>query len=180
MLQDELLDLIDRALRPLGSAPVAGEEYRAPPLDVLRFYHRFVRLHWVPLLGWASSVVAVAHQPSDVAGTAEGQRRLLERVAKAVNGRFPPWRPRHGLAIGLTTLVLTPEPIGPSDDEMLKSSLTGLARMRCVPFGLIRLNLGQEAMAFALAQGPDNLFPEPIALADALTASFRRFVAPLD
>ena len=59
---------------------------------------------------------------------------------------------------------------------LLPTALVGLSRMRSVPLGLIRLNLGQEAMAFALAAGPAGLFPEPVALADALTKHFRRFV----
>ena len=42
--------------------------------------------------------------------------------------------------------------------------------------GLIRVNLGQEALSFALASGPADIFSEPTALADALTPHFRRFV----
>ena len=53
-------------------------------------------------------------------------------------------------------------------------------RSRVVPLGLIRINLGQEAMAFQLAGGPDDLYPEPAALADALTARFRRYVPLFD
>jgi hypothetical protein len=49
-----------------------------------------------------------------------------------------------------------------------------------VPLGLVRLNLGQEAIAFALTHSPDNLFPEPIALADHLTEHFKRFVSAID
>ena len=42
-----------------------------------------------------------------------------------------------------------------------------LRRMRVVPFGLIRVNLGQEAMALAINSSPDELFPEPGLLADS-------------
>jgi hypothetical protein len=92
----------------------------------------------------------------------------------ATNGRFPPWR---GLAIGLTALVLTPEPIEPADDATLRDVLaTKLGRMRVVPFGLIRLNLGQEAISLAVNSSPDELFSEPTLLADALCEQFRRYV----
>ena len=92
----------------------------------------------------------------------------------AVNGRFPPWR---GLVVGLTALVLTPEPIGPGDDAMLRDVLgIKLRRMRVVPFGLIRANLGQEAIALAINSSPEGLFTEPALLADALCDKFRRYV----
>ena len=51
-----------------------------------------------------------------------------------------------------------------------------LGRMRVVPFGLIRINLGQEAMALAINASPDDLFPEPGRLADALCEHLRRYV----
>ena len=62
-------------------------------------------------------------------------------------------------------MVLTPEPIGPSDDAILRDVLeVKLKRMRVVPFGLIRVNLGQEAIALAIHSSPDGLFPEPMLL----------------
>ena len=92
----------------------------------------------------------------------------------AANGRFPPWQ---GLVIGLTAMIVTPEPIAPADDAMLRQVLDlKLRRMRVVPFGLIRINLGQEAIAMAINDSPDGLFPEPTRLADALCEHFRRFV----
>ena len=165
---------------------------------MLRYYYRPVRLHWVPLLGRASSVVAVVRQPVDIGFRPDDYRRFLTRLALAVNGRFPPWIGRWprpwlrgrdgsaagGLVIGLTVLVLTPEPIGPDDDAMLGQVLGGLSarrtRTRAVPLGLLRVNLGQEALAFALAPGPAGLFAEPEALADALSLHFRRFVQLID
>jgi hypothetical protein len=176
MVDDELFTIIDDVLRPIGATSDPGEEFRDPPLDVLRFHQRPVRLHWVPWLGRALSLVAVVRQPIDVAFSTEGYSRLIRRVAMAANGRYPPLGGRRGLVIGLTAVVLTPEPIAPGDDALLPTALVGLSRMRSVPLGVIRLNLGQEAMAFALGQGPDNLFPEPAALADELTKHFRRFV----
>jgi hypothetical protein len=147
--------------------------------------------------------VAVVRQPVDVGFRPEDYRRFLTRLAMAVNGRFPPWswtwpsswrslwawfRRRGpsggGLVIGLTVVILTPEPIGPEDDATLGQLLGSLpahrTRTRAVPLGLIRLNLGQEAVAFALASGPSGLFTEPEALADALSLHFRRFVPMID
>jgi hypothetical protein len=77
----------------------------------------------------------------------------------------------------LTVVVLTPEPIGPGDDAMLRQVLdVKLRRMRVVPFGMIRINLGQEAMSLAINSSPDDLFTEPARLGDVLTEHFRRFV----
>jgi hypothetical protein len=96
----------------------------------------------------------------------------------AASGRFSPWR---GLAIGLTVVVLTPEPIAPGDDETLGRVLSGgYQRLRTVPFGLFRLNLGQEAASFALTTSVDALFPESEKLADAVSEHFRRFVPFLE
>lgn len=179
MLEDQLFEEIDPILTSLGLREEVGEEFREPPLDVLRYYRRPVRLHWLPLLGRAQSVVAVARQPVDVgvSGSSGNYPAFLGRLAMAVNGRFPPGRRQGFGSVGLTAVVLTPEPIAAEDDEVLKAAIGGAAgRSRVVPLGLIRLNLGQEAMSFQLAASPDDLFPEPVALADALTLRFRRFV----
>jgi hypothetical protein len=192
MIEDQLFEIIDPVLKEAGAMIEPGEEFRTPPLDVLRYYWRPVRLHWVPLLGRASSVVAVVRQPVDVGFRPDDYRKLVSRLALAVNGRFPPgtWSRRRGfkltggLVIGLTVLVLTPEPIGPEDDATLgqilgKASATR-TRTRAVPLGLMRVNLGQEALAFALAPGPAGLFSEPEALADVLSLQLRRFVPLMD
>ncbi len=113
------------------------------------------------------SVVAVARQPVDVGLSTADDRRFLTRLAMAVNGRFSPWRGHHGLVVGLTAQVLTPEPIGRGDVVVLGTVLGRLPWMRAVPFGVIRANPGQEAIAFALTASPDALFPEPVHLADA-------------
>ena len=36
-----------------------------------------------------------------------------------------------------------------------------------MPFGLIRINLGQEAVALAINSSPDGLFTEPALVADS-------------
>jgi hypothetical protein len=181
MVEDRLFELIDPVLRASDAMPEEGEEYRAPPLEVLRYYRRPVRLHWMPIVGRGLSIVAVARQPVDVGLSTDGYRTFLTRLAMAANGRFPPSLSR-GLALGLTAVVLTPEPIGPGDDAVLREVVTGspLPRQRAVPLGVLRVNLGQEALAFALASGPAGAFPEPVALADALTPHLRRFVPLLE
>jgi hypothetical protein len=181
MLEDDFFPLIDPVMKEAGSVPELGEEYQTPPLDVLRYYRRAVRLHWMPIVGRGLSVVAVVRQPVDLGFSETGIRRLLERLASCVDARFPPLGPGphpRGLALGLTTLILTPEPIGPGDDEILAKIIDGqaLPRRRAVPMGVIRVNLGQEALSFGLASGPLGAFPEPAAIADALTPHFRRFV----
>lgn len=180
MIDDELFGILEPTLFPLGFATEDGEDHRDPPLDVLRFYRRPVRLHWTPLLGRAQGVVAVVRQPVDIAGTEAGCRTLLDRLARAVNSRFPPnWTLGFG-SIGLTAVVLTPEPITIADDAPLAASLNAPLRSRVIPLAIVRLNLGQEAMSFGLAGGPDGLFPEPVALLDALTSKFRRFVPTIE
>jgi hypothetical protein len=175
MVEDRFIELIEPALRELGSVREAGEAFREPPLDVLGYYPRRVRLSRIPFFGRALGLVMVARQPVDVEGTAAGYRRLMTRLAMAANGRFSPWQ---GLAVGLTSVVLTPEPIAPGDEAMLRQVLDDakLRRMRVVPFGLIRANLGQESLAFAINSSPENLFPEPSRLADLLCEHMRRYV----
>jgi len=183
VLEDQLFEIIDPILVGLGHREEEGEEFRDPPLDVLRYYRRPVRLHWLPMLGRAQGVVAVARQPVDVgiAGPGRGYRGFLDRLAMATNGRFPPGRRRGFGSVGLTAVVLTAEPIRAEDDDLLKDVLGPASRRsRVVTLGLIRINLGQEAMSFRLGGGPDGLFPEPEALADALTDRFRRFVPFFD
>ena len=177
MSDDELFATLEAVLFPLGFTGEVGEDFAAPPLDVLRYYRRPVRLHWLPLIGRAQAVVAVARQPVDLAGTEAGARQLLDRLGAGVSARYPPgWGLGFG-SIGLTAVILTPEPIKLEDEAALGAALKATSlRSRVVPLAAVRLNLGQEAMSFQLAGGPAGLFPEPVALVDALTAKFRRFV----
>ncbi|GAC1471150.1 MAG: hypothetical protein NVSMB9_16980 [Isosphaeraceae bacterium] len=177
--------MIDPVLRDAGLVLEDGEEFRVPPLDVLRYYRRSVKLHWFPFFGRGLSVVAVSRQPVDIHFTSADQRRFLTRLAMAVNGRFPPWgKGSHpkALSLALTALVLTPEPIGPGDDSVLQDIISGrpLPRQRAVPLGMLRVNLGQEALAYALASGPEGIFHEPASLVDALTPHLRRFLPLID
>jgi hypothetical protein len=178
VIEDQFIALLDTLLREGGSVCDLGEEFREPPLAVLRYYRRVLRLFRLPLFGRAQSIVMVVRQPVDIEGTKAGFERLVKRVALAANGRYPPWR---GPIVGLTAVVLTPEPIGPGDDAMLREVLAiKRRRMRIVPFALFRLNLGQEAVSMAIQTDPDGLFSEPGRLADTLCAQFRRFVPLLE
>lgn len=180
MIVEELIDLIDPALAAVGFRDDEGEEFAQPPLDVVRYYHREVKVHWLPGIGRSRGVVAVVRQPVDLAGTEAGYRALMQRLSRAVGGRFPPGRKFGWGGIGLTAIVATPEPIGAEDDAFLVRSLTRPPRSRALPMGIIRVNLGQEAMAFQVTQGPDDLFPEAVRLADVMSTRFRRFVPLFD
>ena len=52
--------------------------------------------------------------------------------------------------------------------------------MRVVPFGLIRVNLGQGAVAFSLNSSPAQIFSEPHRLADLFSEHLGRFVSLID
>jgi hypothetical protein len=178
---EDVFAVIGPVLAPLGAVEEEGEEFRTPPLDVIRYYRRPVRLHWLPWLGRAWGVTAVVRQPLDIGiKVGGGYPALLARLASAVHSRFPPGRDGRWGTIGLTAIVLTPEPIGPDDDAALQKALTPSTRARVVPLGVLRLNLGQGAMAMALTTPPGGLFPEPITLADALTEKYKRFVSLLE
>lgn len=119
MIEDRLFQIIDPLLQAMGSTDEVGEEYRQPLLDVLRYHRRGVRWSGIPVLGKGQSVVAVVRQPIDVSLSASSYTELLTRLAGAVSSRFPPWK---GLVVGLTAVVLTPEPIGPGDDAVLSQA----------------------------------------------------------
>jgi hypothetical protein len=181
MTEDGFFDLIEPVLTARNGAFEDGEEVADPPLDVLRYARRSVRLNWVPWLGKALSVTAIVRQPVDLGPSAGDHGKLLARLARAANSRFPPWT---GSVVGLTAVILTPRPIGPEDEDTLRKALDDgaktLRRMRVVPFGLIRVNLDQGAVAFSMNSSPDQLFSEPHRLADLLSEHFGRFVSLID
>lgn len=181
MREDDLLDLIDPPLTSLGAEADGAEAYQRPALEVLRFYQRRVRLGWWPVLGRALSVVAVVRQPEDLGSSADGAGAVLRRTAMAVNRRYPPVVGGRGLSIILTAVVVTSGPITAEEGDVLGKALAvPLGRSRAVPLGLVRVDLDREVMAFALAEGPGGLFPEPQTVADALIPAFRRFVPFLE
>lgn len=176
MTEAELLETIGALTKPLGSREVDGEEFKAPPLDVLAYFWRKERVIRVPILGWALSVVAVVRQPPDLAR--HGSRALLDRIARATNARFPSWPRGIGLTIGLTTVVLTPEPIREDEERRLEEALgeASAGRGRIVHLGLLRVNLGQQSLAVAVRPSSGGLFPEASRLADGLSEDLGRFV----
>lgn len=173
MVEDELNDILDAVLVPLGCKIEPGTDYDDPPLDIRRYARRSVKLHWLPLLGRGLSVTAVVRQPPDLAFSPSGLSQFVRRTAEAVNGRFPP---RMGLTVGLTIVMLTSDPIQPADDQLLASAARPLPRLRVVPVAVIRLNMAQELMAMALTATPGDLFPEGLRLAEALEPRMRRFL----
>ncbi len=181
MIEPEFLDRIGTLLEPIGATPDEGESFRDPILDVLRYDRRPIRLHWFPVLGRALSVVAVVRNPLDITFTLAGYRELLNRTARAVHSRFPPWpRGGPGFAITLTTVVLTPEPITPEDEAKLQQAFPEHRRSRVVPIAIIRANLGQEAMAIAFNAIDQEMIPEPFTLVDGFSDVLRQFVPPTD
>ncbi|QEH33173.1 hypothetical protein OJF2_16700 [Aquisphaera giovannonii] len=174
MTDDQLLGLIDPVLRDGGSHADEGEDYRRPAVEVLRYYRRPLKWNPVPILGRALSVVAVARATGDDAPPGQGHRQLLERTAMVVGARYSPWQ---APTIGLTVVGLTDEPIGAGTEADLDQALgSSMRRFRVVPLGLILVNLDRETLSFALRAGPDQLFPEPVRVADVLGDRLRRFV----
>ncbi len=177
MTEADLIAAVDAILAPLGARPADGEEFRDPPLDVLRYFVRPTRLHWLPLIGRALGVVAVVREPADLRLETSGYTQLAARVARAANDRFPPWPRGIGLTLGLTFVVITHQPIAPQDDDRLAKALRPSGhRRRVVPLGWLRVNLDQDGLALALLGGPGDAFPEPVALADGLALRLRRYV----
>ena len=180
MLSEEaVLELIAKAVEPLGCVEEAGEEFRDPPLEILVYHSRPVRLHWLPWFGRASSVVVVAREPRELTIDVKGFSDWIRRVSAAANARFAPWR--SGPTVGLTIVSIARAPIVPGEDELLAQALAKkVPKSRVVPLGLLRVELEREALSFSLVRGPAGLFPEPDTLADALNARLKRFVSNID
>ena len=68
MIEDQLVELIEPLLEQAGSSFQGGEEFRDPPLDVLRYYRRSVQIGRIPLVGRAQSVALLCRQPVDIEG----------------------------------------------------------------------------------------------------------------
>lgn len=177
---DALIDLVARSLAAGGSRVEDGEVYREPELEVVAYWHRRVRLSRLPIVGAASSVVALARQPADLALPASAAG-LVGRLSTAAHTRFPPWPRGAGLSLGLTSVILTERLIGPDDEAGLDRALGALGpgRSRVVSLGVLVLNLAQGAMAQSIAVSLPDLFPEPTALPEALSNRFGRFVPGL-
>lgn len=178
---DELMSLIGSSLEPLGFHAEDGEEFRAPALDVLRYWQRPVRLSRFPVVGRGRSVVAIARQPDDVGDDPRSFIAAVHRLGSAADARFPPWPRGEGLMVGLTAVLLVDRPLSPEAegalDQVLENGRPG--RRRVVPLAIFCLNSQQEAMAQAFAISLTDVFPEPTALAEVLSTRFGRYVPSL-
>jgi hypothetical protein len=176
MTEDELLELVRSILAPLGCREAEGEIFADPPLEILTYHCRAHRLLRLPVVGRALSVVAVARRPPDL--PLSDLAALAERVARAAHGRFPPWPKGVGLTIGLTTVLVSQEPIRPDDEALLHAALASASsrRGRVVPLGLFLANPAQKAVSFALRLPDGTLADDPTTLADGLSEHLGRFV----
>lgn len=153
-----------------------GEEFQEPPLDILGYGVKRIRLSRLPLFGHGLAVIAISRHPVDLNSDPNGLKQWVDRLARAVNGQFPPWKIRRPGAVLLIAVQLTPEPIRGEDEERLKPVLGHWTGTRVVPAALVRLNLGQNAMASILADGLPRDLPEIGGLIDAWADQFQRFV----
>ncbi len=176
MLEDDFLENWQKWLEEQGWKHEEGEEYRDPALDILGMGVKNIRLSRIPLFGRGLAVVAICRHPFDLSSDSSGLKQWTDRLAKAVNGRFPPWKVKRPGAILLIAVQLTPEPIKDADEERLKSVLGHWTGTRVVPAALVRINLGQGAMASILAEGLPRDLPEIGRLLDGWSAKFQRFV----
>lgn len=180
MDEEAFLEQVERCVGKLGGRVKPGGSLEDPPLEVLRTYSRRVRWSWVPGLGRAVSVTAVVRQPVDLGFDKAGCKALLERVTRAIDGQVPFFGKEGGLAVLLSVVVLTPEPISPEDDGLLQGALEGAGKGRVVPLGWFRVNLGQEAVAIGMRRGPGREFQEPLELAEMMTGLLRRYVPQVE
>ena len=146
---------------------------------MLRYYRRTCcDCSRIPFFGQAQSVVLVARQPVDIEGNPSGLRTLAD---PAGHGRQRPLSSLAGAGHRPDRAGPDPRADRAGDDAMLREVLgIKLRRMRVVPFGLIRINLGQEAMALAHQASPGRPLHRARPLADALCERFRRFVPLID
>ncbi|MCY2934561.1 MAG: hypothetical protein WCJ40_06885 [Planctomycetota bacterium] len=176
MLEDDFLEGWQKWLGEQGWQHDEGEEFRDPALDILGYGVKRIRLNRIPWFGRGLAVIAICRHPFDLRSDATGLRQWSDRLARAVNGRFPPWKIRRPGAILLIAVQLTPEPIRDEDEERLKSVLGHWTGTRVVPAAAVRINLGQGAMASILAEGLPRDLPEIGQLLDTWAAKFQRFV----
>lgn len=178
MSLDLLLEMLDVLLRRDACVRSAGDEYQDPPLEVAAYYPKSVRLHWLPWVGRGLSLTAVVRRLAPCPFDPDACTGLIRQVDSAARRRFPAWR--YGPALGLTLMEVTDQPIEPGDDSVLQKVLERPVRTRSVPLGLFRLNLEQEAMAFALRNVAGDEFAQPKVVAEALSERFRRYVSLLN
>jgi hypothetical protein len=156
--------------------PLEGETFSQPPLEVLTYAAKPIRLSRLPLFGRGLAVLAVTRHPVDLKSDTQGLKSWAQRLAKAVNGQYPPWKKLRPGAVLLIAVQLTPEPIRGEDEEKYKPVLGLWTGTRVVPAGILRINLGQQAMASVLAEGLPRDLPEVGNLVDNWGMKFSRFL----
>lgn len=176
MLEDEFLTDWNKWLKANNWQALEGEEFQEPSLDILAYGAKPIRLSRVPLFGRGMAVIAVSRHPQDLKSDVAGLKTWSERLAKAVNGQFPPWKSGRPGAILLIAVQLSPEPMRGEDEERFKPVLGHWTGTRVVPAGIVRINLGQGAMASILAEGLPRDLPEVGQLVDSWSNQFQRFV----
>lgn len=176
MLEPDLLEEFRAWLTDNSWQYDEGEEFHQPPLDLLALGVKRIRLSRVPLFGRGLAVVAICRHPQDLRSDSTGLKQWADRLAQAVNGRFPPWKIRRPGAILLIAVQLTPEPITAADEDRLKTVLGHWTRTRVIPAALVRINLGQMAFSSILADGLTQSLPEIGSLVDTWASQFQRFV----
>jgi hypothetical protein len=176
MTEEDFLEDWNVWLKANDWSPDPGETYAEPPLEVLAYASRPIRLSRLPVFGRGLAVIAVSRHPIDLMSDSSGLRMWVERVGKAVNGLHPPWKSRRPGAILLTAIQLTPEPIRSEDEERFKPVLGHWTGTRVVPAAIVRINLGQHAMASMMAEGLPRDMPELGELIDSWASVFHRFV----
>ncbi|MFM7131715.1 MAG: hypothetical protein ACKO0V_20385 [bacterium] len=176
MYEDEFLESWNVWAKANDWPPLEGEEFASPPLDILAYASRPIRLSRLPLFGRGLAVLAITRHPADLRSDTAGIKAWADRLARAVNGQFPPWKRVRPGAILLIAVQLTPEPIRGEDEDRFKPVLGQWTGTRVVPSGIIRINLGQQAMASVLAEGLPRDLPEIARLVDDWSTRFSRFV----
>lgn len=176
MLEDDFLSEWNKWLKANQWQAMEGEEFTSPALDVLAYGAKQIRLSRLPLFGRGLAVIALTRQPVDLKSDANGLKEWTERLARAVNGLFPPWKSLRPGAVLLIAVQLTPEPIRGEDEERFKPVLGHWTGSRVVPAGILRINLGQGAMASVLAEGLPRDLPELGQLVDTWASQFQRFL----
>lgn len=176
MTEDEFLTNWAVWQKAHGWGPEPGESYAEPQLEVLGYASKPVRLSRLPIFGRGLAVVAVTRHPADLMSDATGLRVWVERLGRAINGLHPPWKSRRPGAVLLTAVQITPEPIRAEDEDRYKAALGHWTGTRVVPAGIVRINLGQRAMASLLAEGLPRDMPELGELIDQWAGDFRRYV----
>ncbi|MBI1322723.1 hypothetical protein GC170_06010 [bacterium] len=176
MTEDDFLSTWSTWQKAHSWSPDPGEVYAEPPLEILGYATKPVRLSRVPVFGRGLAVVAITRHPVDLMSDAVGLQAWVERIGKAVNGLHPPWKSRRPGAVLLTAVQLTPEPIRGEDEERFKAALGHWTGTRVVPAAIVRINLGQHAMASMMAEGLPRDMPELGELIDIWAGDFHRFV----